>query len=98
MDRPIEFPIDIAGAAKRRSLLALLNGLENKDQLGNGGLFPVSLDVMLADGQECSVLWFEDQPMKLVTSTNETAGRGCSAMLESLEMSAFLAPYLQYRK
>jgi len=95
---PAEFPIDLADAAERESLLALLNGLEKSDQLWNGGLFPVSLEVVLTDGQECSVFWFEEQPMELMTVTNATANRGCRTVVISPEMSAFLAPYLKYQK
>ena len=92
-----EFPIDLADPAERESLLALLNGLQKSDQLWNGGLFPVSLEVMLTDGQECSVLWFDYQPMELVTSTNATANWGCRTVVDSPEMSAFLEPYLRHR-
>jgi len=71
--------------------------LRKNDQFPNGGLFPVSLRATLTDGQECSILWFENQPMELVTSTNANSGGG-RTVVESPEMSAFLAPYLQYRK
>lgn len=95
---PAEYPIDLTDPAERRSLLALLNGLEKEDQLWNGGLFPVRLRVTLTDGQECSVFWFEEQPMELMTVTNATANRGCRTVVESPEMSAFLESYLQYRE
>jgi hypothetical protein len=90
---PSDFPVDLTDPSARRELLEMLNGCKRLSQRANGGLMPVSLEVKLVDGQECRILWFEDQPLELLTLTNSQVGGSKRLAVDSPALSAYLATY-----
>ena len=92
-----EYPIDLAEASKRTELVAAMNTLEKDDWGSTEGMFKLFLEVNLVDGKQYRVIWWDNDRLKLKTIVNEEDQERIGTGVESAEMSAFLAPYLEYR-
>ena len=92
-----ETPIDLTDASKRAELVALMNGLEKNDWGGSEGIIFLSLNVLLVDGQEYCVIWWPEGKLELVIFASEDGQVRSRTGVVSPEMSAFMAPYLEYQ-